>query len=258
MPLHATTLLPRAALLAAVVALTDGAGFAQAPAPAKGAAAKIALPEPLYEGAKPTITESTAGTTYATKDRMALLDLSSRSMRAYDPAHLFDEPPSGCPTRDFHYRYSIMLVRGEATITPNGTVVLTSGELYVASTIVDDPIARESNNIPAFFPLIRTSAVQAGSVSTEYVVRTYGETVQVSFRSSSGGTADPNAGVWVMTGEDVARPCQDVRRAHSALATSVVTGDVAGTRLTIEPINGGEDARFALLRTWAHDFGVKD
>lgn len=255
---HASTLLHRAALFAAVVALTDRAAFGEAPPSAEVAAARIALPEPLYEGSKPTITESTDGTTYTTTDRMALLDLSSRSMNAFDPAHLFDEPPSGCPTRDFHYRYSIMLVRGEATITPNGTVVLKSGELYVASTIVDDPSTRASTTIPAFFPLIRSSAVQAGSVSTEYVMRTYGETVQVSFRSSSGGTADSNAGVWVMTGKDLARPCQDVRRAHSALSTSVVTGDSAGTKLSIEPINGGEDARFALLRTWAHDFGVKD
>jgi hypothetical protein len=199
-----------------------------------------------------TVTETQLGVKVTTKRFLAVKGLKTDAKYALDPAD-----PNWNTTRKFHYEYSFMLVKGSATIHPDKTLELEEGELYVQSKVVYD----DNAGVPAspqamiFFPLITKKVVQTGSVSTEYIVRCFDSTVEVSYRSVY-PPATGLFGVWSrFTPATSLSPDPPVRLTAN---NHVRAFEEYGEYARVVDLDWGQDARFAYLRAQAHAFGVKD
>lgn len=204
----------------------------------------------------PTVIAQAGQTTFSTTGRVWARGLRSQRKLANDPSD-----PDWATRRAFHYEFSFLLENGTATLMADGTIELDSGDLYVQAKTVYDPTSPPVPMAAAqplvLYPLVTKKVVKTGSVSTEFLVRAMGSSVEVSFRSSHLTTtaAGQALGVWT----SFRRPNGIVPPpARLAAANHVRTIDDDGRTDVTAAITAAQSTRYSDLRQAAHAVGVKD
>lgn len=204
----------------------------------------------------PTVVVQANQVTFATTGRVWARGIRSEKRLANDPSD-----PNWATQRVFHYEFSFLLENGSATLLDDGTIDLNSGDLYVqAKTVYDKsspPVAMAAAQPLILYPLVTKKVVKTGSVSTEFLLRAVGNSVEVSFRSShlAASAASQALGVWT----SFRRPNGVIPPpGRLALANQVRTIDDDGRNDVTAAITAAQSNRYAELRQAAHAVGVKD
>lgn len=230
---------------------TDGIQADRASLVTEARPPKVAAPKYVVTGKADVVEDAATNTTrITTQEWAAVKDIHTRPMLARVPG-------SWARRETFHYEYAFYLDKGVVTIQSDGTLVLESGQVYIASTRVRDEASLLSPFIIQLYPLIAKGAISAGSTSTEWIFAVPpsgpADRVEIAFRSSTA----PGASVWTWNGLDKQLNGESELRMANRRAMALTL--TAGSRLPWEsPLTADQQKRFDALEAAAHKAGVHD
>ncbi len=197
-----------------------------------------------YDAAKDEVTIST-------QSRCAVHDITSATVKAYDPNY----PDDATMARRTTYRYSFFLDCGVVVLTQERTLRLLRGDVVIASSCVmepPDPAAPDRKikptDIVGYFPLLTKKAGSAGTTATTWIASSTREEdpLHISVRSASHS-------VWTL-----AVPAPGSRRMLKTSDTkNLIEISFDGQSQSERLISADQARLYSRLESDARDFGVQ-